>query len=223
MSKPENDLQGYPAEFTEFMSGKCRAQVRRFVAVALRVRKAGKGFREFRRQIGNYAKKYGRKFYWLWTSAITYARLKKAGLPVQKSKPLSPEQQQIRRDVLKQADKVLKYIWRSTEKLTDHEPMVVDLHGYRVCEALEVADNAIQEAFDKGLPEITLIHGAPDVRCKEHALILGRGGIKWELRSRLAQGYYMDFVYNRRSTKHRIGDASMTLALRPKLPVELAS
>ena len=102
MSKPENDLQGYPAEFTEFMSGKCRAQVRRFVAVALRVRKAGKGFREFRRQIGNYAKKYGRKFYWLWTSAITYARLKKAGLPVQKSKPLSPEQQQIRRDVLKQ-------------------------------------------------------------------------------------------------------------------------
>jgi hypothetical protein len=41
--------------------------------------------------------------------------------------------------------------------------MVVDLHGYPVWEAVEVATEKIREAWEKGFEQITLIHGAPDI------------------------------------------------------------
>ena len=57
--------------------------------------------------------------------------------------------------------------------------MVVDLHGYPVWEAVEVATAKIREAWEKGFEEITLIHGVPDIYHHRIAWVVGRGGIKW--------------------------------------------
>jgi len=93
----------------------------------------------------------------------------------------------------------------------------VDLHGYPVWQAREVAENTIEEALRQpDVASITLIHGAPYIRHHAAARALGRGGIKWSLRGCLARGEWDQWVYPRRSRKHRIGDGSMTLALRKK-------
>jgi hypothetical protein len=93
--------------------------------------------------------------------------------------------------------------------------MVVDLHGYPVWEAVQVATEKIREAWEKGFEQITLIHGAPDIYHHRIASACGRGGIKWSLRGCLARGEWGEWVYSRRSTKHVIEDGAMTLALRP--------
>ncbi len=82
-------------------------------------------------------------------------------------------------------------------------------------EAAEVAEAGIEKAFEQpDVGSITLIHSAPDVRHHALARQLGRGGIKWALRGRLAQGGWKKWVYGRRSKKHVVEDGAMTLALR---------
>jgi hypothetical protein len=93
--------------------------------------------------------------------------------------------------------------------------MEVDLHGYRVWQAVEVASEKVREAWEQGYEQITLIHGAPDIHHHATAWTLGRGGIKWALRGCLSRGEWNEWVYNRRSKKHIIEDGAMTLALRP--------
>jgi hypothetical protein len=98
------------------------------------------------------------------------------------------------------------------------DEMTIDLHGYPVWEAVELATSSIKKAWQQRRSEITLIHGAPDVQHWTIATMLGRGGIKWQLRGHLARGEWKEFVFNRRSKKHHIGDGHMTLALRPNEP-----
>jgi hypothetical protein len=94
--------------------------------------------------------------------------------------------------------------------------MTIDLHGHPVWEAVELATEKIKEAWEQGRTHVTFIHGAPDIRHWQTASVLGRGGIKWQLRGHLASGAWMPYAYNRRSSKHFIGDGSMTLALRSR-------
>ena len=96
------------------------------------------------------------------------------------------------------------------------DDQTLDLHGYPVRQALEIAEEKVKEAWAKGWEEVTLIHGAPDIRHWQTASIFGRGGIKWGLRGLLAQGEWNQYVYPRRSRRHRIGDGAMTLAVRQK-------
>lgn len=91
---------------------------------------------------------------------------------------------------------------------------VLDLHGYPVREAVELADETLRTAHGTGFQFVQLIHGAPDIQHKMTAQVLGRGGIKWELRGCLARGDWDSWVYPRRSAKHRIGDGSMILAIK---------
>ena len=99
--------------------------------------------------------------------------------------------------------------------------VVIDLHGYPVWEAVEVAQAGIEEAFKQpDVDSITLIHGAPDVRHHAIAAQVGRGGIKWALRGRLAKGEWKGWVYGRRSKKHIIEAGAMTLALRKRTAEE---
>lgn len=93
--------------------------------------------------------------------------------------------------------------------------LVVDLHGYPVRQAVEVAEEAIRDARQNRFAFIKLIHGAPDIRHWQTASILGRGGIKWALRGALSRGDWGQNVYGRRSRRHTIDDGAMTLALRP--------
>jgi hypothetical protein len=93
----------------------------------------------------------------------------------------------------------------------------VDLHGYPVWEAVEIAETRIREAWNQpAIEAITFVHGAPEIRNHGVAQALGRGGIKWSLRGCLARGEWNEWVYGRRSKKHRIEDGSMTLTFRPR-------
>lgn len=98
------------------------------------------------------------------------------------------------------------------------EHILVDLHGFPTWQAIEEAETAIIRAWEDGCRSVTLIHGAPDVRHWTHVRILNRGSIKWALRGRLSQGEWNGYVFGRRSSRHRIEDGSMTLAIRPKSP-----
>jgi hypothetical protein len=102
--------------------------------------------------------------------------------------------------------------------MSKDDETTIDPHGYPVWEAVELATARIKKAWEQGKTQITLIHGAPDVRHWTHAFVLGRGGIKWQLRGHLGRGEWKQYVFNRRSRKHHIGDGSMTLALRPNAP-----
>lgn len=104
-----------------------------------------------------------------------------------------------------------------TEPVEQDEP-VVDLHGYSVREAEDIAGAKIAEAWRSGCSYITLIHGSPLIRHHMIAQMMQRGGIKWRLRGMLARGDWNRYVYPRRSRKHYISDGSMTLRLRPYQP-----
>lgn len=91
---------------------------------------------------------------------------------------------------------------------------VLDLHGYPVRQAVELAERMVKAAWEAGFEFIKVIHGAPDIRHKLSASVLGRGGIKCELRDCLSRGDWNQYVYPRRSRRHRIDDGSMILALR---------
>lgn len=109
-----------PDDKKEFLlSGKVfRKQIGRILAVAIEVRKAGRGYREFRRQIGNYSNGYPSmarsEFYHWWARMVVNARLKRH---VAKSLTnLTPKQKVIQRQTLRELDRVAKWLWKSTEK-----------------------------------------------------------------------------------------------------------
>jgi len=91
----------------------------------------------------------------------------------------------------------------------------VDLHGFSVATAMDVAEQLIRQAWENGFTSITLVHGAGTSLHHMSAMYTGYGGIKWSLRSRLYQGDWMEYAYNRRSRQHDINDTAMTLRLRP--------
>lgn len=57
--------------------------------------------------------------------------------------------------------------------------LTVDLHGYDVMSAIELARRRIEDAYRNGYEEIELLHGSGDVH---EPVEEGRGRIKWELR-----------------------------------------
>ena len=69
----------------------------------------------------------------------------------------------------------------------------VDVHGYDVLSAVEVASVAIREAYENGYPEVEIVHGARDVT-SHVAAGDGRGAIKWELRAMLDRGEFNSWV-----------------------------
>jgi hypothetical protein len=99
---------------------------------AQEVRKIGLGWRTFRRQVGNYGQGFRcmlRSEYQHWlVRVVLNARMKKAGFEkiVQSShldpktkemievKLLSKEQETMKKQVMRDMNKVLKYIWKLT-------------------------------------------------------------------------------------------------------------
>lgn len=118
LSEKYLDGVSIPDEFKEliFAGKKYRKQVGRILAVAVEVRKANRGYREFRRQLGNYGNGYASmprsEFYHWWTRMVTNARL---GRHVAKAlNVLTDDQRKVHRQVLKDATAVAKYLWRLT-------------------------------------------------------------------------------------------------------------
>ena len=65
--------------------------------------------------------------------------------------------------------------------------LVVDLHGYDVVTAVELARSRVAEAYRNGYAHVELLHGAGDVEKPREG---GRGRIKWELRRMLEAGEF---------------------------------
>src|SRR5258708_30571098 len=63
----------------------------------------------------------------------------------------------------------------------------VDLHGYDVRTAIEVAARAVEDAYANGYDAVEILHGARDV-VSHVAAGEGRGAIQWGARSVLERG-----------------------------------
>jgi hypothetical protein len=85
----------------------------------------------------------------------------------------------------------------------------VDLHGYDVVTALELAVVRTSEAYRNGYEAVELVHGGADVT---EPVEEGRGRIKWELR-RLAERGRFDNWADRTRTWPKAG--SLVLYLKP--------
>lgn len=85
----------------------------------------------------------------------------------------------------------------------------MDLHGYDVVSAVDLARARVEEAYRNGYQEVELLHGAGDV----HAPVdEGRGRIKWELRRLLEVGGFDRWADRAHSWPKT---ASLVLKLRP--------
>ncbi len=81
----------------------------------------------------------------------------------------------------------------------------IDLHRYSTGNAIKVSREKIREAYDHGFMNVTLIHGAANIRNKKDG-----GSIKFKLRSMLRSGELDKWVDRRDS---RVSDESMKLKI----------
>jgi hypothetical protein len=87
--------------------------------------------------------------------------------------------------------------------------LTVDLHGYDVLSAVDLAVSRVEDAYRTGYEEGELLHGAGDVH---EPVETGRGRIKWELR-RLHDGGGLDRWIVRSGSWPKT--TSLVLRLRP--------
>lgn len=87
--------------------------------------------------------------------------------------------------------------------------LTVDLHGYDVVSALDLAMRRVAEAHANGYESIELMHGAADVA---EPVTTGRGRIKWELRTMSRHGAFDRWVIRERTWEKA---SSLVLTLRP--------
>lgn len=69
--------------------------------------------------------------------------------------------------------------------------VTLDVHGYKPDKAIRTVLSILEDAHLNGFTQVTVIHGARDVR---HAPLSGRGGIKWQLREMLDAGRFDQWV-----------------------------
>ena len=86
----------------------------------------------------------------------------------------------------------------------------LDLHGYDVLTATDLALRFVRDAYANGYQSIELLHGAKDVVAPVEPGE-GRGGIKWELRRMFERGQFDAFC--RRQDSHLL-EGSVRLVLR---------
>ena len=89
----------------------------------------------------------------------------------------------------------------------------VDLHGYSVETAIEVARAVIAEAYENGLPYVRLVHGYNTSRARTYPY--GTPTIKEEIWRLLHEGALIRYAYSRKSSRHVRRAGSITIALRP--------
>lgn len=85
----------------------------------------------------------------------------------------------------------------------------LDLHGYDVLTALDLARLTVSEAYANGYQAVEILHGARDVT-SHVAGGEGRGGIKWGLRGMLERG-----EFNAQVASSQVMEGSLRLELKP--------
>jgi hypothetical protein len=92
----------------------------------------------------------------------------------------------------------------------------LDLHGYAVSAAREIAQEFVKAAWDAGHDHLVLVHGARAARHARSELVLsGYGGIKWSLRAMLDGGEFDPYARSPRSSRHRREPTRLIIALEP--------
>ncbi len=95
----------------------------------------------------------------------------------------------------------------------------LDLHGYPVSAAREVAREFVKAAWEAGWDHVVLIHGARAARHPQSKLVLsGYGGIKWSLRGMLHDGEFDPYARSASSSLHRHEPTRLIIALEPLAP-----
>jgi hypothetical protein len=92
----------------------------------------------------------------------------------------------------------------------------LDLHGYAVASAREIAQEFIKAAWEAGHDHVELIHGARAARDPRSDLALsGYGGIKLSLRAMLDGGEFDPYARSPHSPMHRREETRLIIALEP--------
>lgn len=95
----------------------------------------------------------------------------------------------------------------------DRDVVQVDLHGYSVETALEVARSVIAEAYENGFRYVRLIHGYNTSRSRTYPY--GKPTIKEELLRLLDEGAFSRHAYSRKSGQHQRQAGAITIAILP--------
>lgn len=90
--------------------------------------------------------------------------------------------------------------------------MEIDLHGYSLASAEEVALVKVREAYDNGFRKITFIHGWSTAR--QVVRLEPPVTIQHLLRNMLKTGEFEPYAYTWRNRGHFRSNASLTIALR---------
>jgi hypothetical protein len=94
---------------------------------------------------------------------------------------------------------------------------VLDLHGYPVWDACEVAKEFVKAAWEAGHDRVVLIHGARAAHHPSDELVrAGYGGIKMRLRALLDAGEFDPYARSPRSSEHRREATRLIIALEPQ-------
>jgi hypothetical protein len=93
----------------------------------------------------------------------------------------------------------------------------LDLHGYDVHTAVELAIACAAAAWEHGFERLTILHGARDFSSPQDVQISGRGAIKWAIRSALDNGEFDGWALPPRRGDHRRGSrtSETSIELRP--------
>jgi hypothetical protein len=92
----------------------------------------------------------------------------------------------------------------------------LDLHGYPVASAREIALEFVKAAWEAGHNQVVLIHGARAAHDPRSELALsGYGGIKLSLRAMLDGGEFDPYAQSPRSPLHRRNATRLIIALEP--------
>lgn len=106
---------------------------------------------------------------------------------------------------------------RGPLRIQSDEELRLDLHGYDIHTAVDLALQCVEAAWEHGFARLTVLHGASQVTSPTHAEASGRGAIKWAVRKALDDGEFSAWALAPRSEKHRRASRSSetSIALRP--------
>ena len=104
---------------------------------------------------------------------------------------------------------------RGPLRISTESELRLDVHGYDVHSAVDLAVACAAAAWEHGFERLTILHGAG--RSTSPADVHeGRGAIKWAVRAALNEGEFDAWALPSRSPEHRLGSGSSetSIALR---------
>lgn len=105
---------------------------------------------------------------------------------------------------------------RGPLRVQSDEELRLDLHGYDIHTAVDLALQCAAAAWEHGFERLTILHGARQVTSPTTVDTTGRGAIKWAVRGALDDGEFDPWALPPRADEHRRASRSSetSIALR---------